>query len=51
MDKLQNLVAAAAQVYLALPHDADGKVKDAAFQVWHELEKELTEEEQKEVTR
>ena len=45
MDKLEDLVKAAAQVYLALPDDADGKVKDAAYAVWHELEKKLTDKE------
>ena len=50
MKSLQDLVKAAAQVYLALPDDADGEVKDAAYMVWHELEAELTEKE-KEVTR
>ena len=42
---LENLVKAAAQVYLALPDDADGEVKDAAYAVWHELEAALTEQE------
>ena len=50
MDKLEDMVKAAAQVYLALPDGADGKTKDAAFRVWHELEAELTEQE-KEVTQ
>ena len=42
MDKLQNLVKAAAEIYLSLADDADSKFKDAAFQVWHELEAKLT---------
>ena len=52
MDELRDMVKAAAQVYLALPDNADGEVKDAAYAVWHELEAALTEQEQKEeVTR
>ena len=48
---LENMVKAAARIYLALPDGADRETKDAAFQVWHKLEAELTKEEQKEVTR
>ena len=51
MDKLQKLVTAAAEIYLSLADDADSKFKDAVFQVWHELEAELTKQEQKEVTQ